>query len=318
MPIECNKELFAAYCGLIASGYDLTDEKDRAAQALALRIRTVCFSPEITAYFRHARAGRLEINPYYPRGSDLAAACFFLDRPLAECLAFLEQAGSPEAKDADFIAWIARLPRFLKKIEACGAFPALWQEHQTIIAQRGRGYQKVLTDAQSALDAHRFSDGTRLIFSPALLQAPCLADYVRRDKCLYLIASRCTMEAVLHEYLHKAVREFRPQWEALLAQADCTRFVNLERVRVAGYLRQDTAQERLHAFEDGVVRGLTGVLAGYSAHSAYARQNLKAGFLLVPSMLRYARGHSFQKTDLPGFVTGAAARFPDTTRKECS
>ena len=119
MKIEINRNLFLACMGLVLSGDDSYDHRDADLSHLVDRIRAAGFSIDARSWFAQARTGQVAVNPYWPRGSQLAAACFFISGQyhfdLPSYAAFLRSAGAPPDPlgPADFCGcWMRiRLPR---------------------------------------------------------------------------------------------------------------------------------------------------------------------------------------------------------------
>ena len=117
MNININKHLFAAYCGMLKSGYDLMDLSDPVVAEIHAWVSRTNFGTEIPNYFLFTKTNTVSVNPYYPRGSDLSAACFFQCREIDKYVDFLQMCNSPEANNTIFIEWISNLPRILHTIE---------------------------------------------------------------------------------------------------------------------------------------------------------------------------------------------------------
>jgi hypothetical protein len=69
MNIEVNKHLFAVCCGLIATGYTFTDDKEDEIKHLMDNIVSVQFPKKVYEFFPLAKTNQYEVNPYWPRGS---------------------------------------------------------------------------------------------------------------------------------------------------------------------------------------------------------------------------------------------------------
>lgn len=78
MNINISKNLFNAYCGLIVNGYNMMDTTDEFVFKITSTIAQFDFDSSVYEYFSYAKTNTTPINPYYPRGSDLSVACFFL------------------------------------------------------------------------------------------------------------------------------------------------------------------------------------------------------------------------------------------------
>lgn len=123
---EINRHLFAAYCGMVKSGYDLMDRADPLVSSICTELDFIDFGNEIPEYFSYTRTDMVEVNPYYPRGSILSSVCFFLDKKREEFIRFLQLCESPEAEDCVLFEWLDRLPAVLKQIETHEKFENLF------------------------------------------------------------------------------------------------------------------------------------------------------------------------------------------------
>ena len=115
LKVENNRYLFYILAGLVSSGADAYDHDDVDISALADRIGEVDISDDVKAWFARARTGQVEVNPYWPRVSALAAACFFVGNGNFDIDAFFTFFESAAVSDPigteDFRAWISGLPK---------------------------------------------------------------------------------------------------------------------------------------------------------------------------------------------------------------
>ena len=102
MNIEVNFHLFSVSCGMYLSGYDLMDRSDEIVRDIVEKLEKFSISADAKAFFSAARTDSIAVNPYYPRGSDLSVACFFVDRTWEEYRDFLTVCESPEREDPWF------------------------------------------------------------------------------------------------------------------------------------------------------------------------------------------------------------------------
>lgn len=275
MNLEINKHLFAAYCGLVQSGYDLMDLSDPMVTAVYERIRNLPLSEGLISYFGAARTEQIPVNPYYPRGSDLAVACFFSEEQAY--LRFLRSCGSPEAEDEAFLHWIVDLPEMLQKIEGCPGFEELFSYYEGQVCKRFQRVSAELSALQGRLK--RLGPAVQLLFAPNLLQSKYLADYALVREKLYLISTVFSRAAAVHEYLHVAM-DGKAEWlTQLIARYGAAYFVNLDAVKRIGY-------ESLEgAVEDCVVRALSALLADQENIAEYGARNAAMGFIAVPKLI---------------------------------
>lgn len=306
MDIEINKHLFAAYCGLVASGYSLFNRDDAEIRMLASAINDVRFPPKVYWFFSLARTNQIAVNPYYPKGSEISSACFFLEKPLTDFLGFLESCGAKEYKDKAFIDWIYSLPDVLSTIESILDFPSLFTQYKSIVLNRLQGYQVKLRATTKTLEEYGYAGDVEIVFSPNLLQMHGMADYAFVDSKLYIIATDCFETAILHEYLHTILYKFRPQFEGLIQEYGINKFVDIARMIEFGYMTNNTLQSKCHALEDCVIRGIVGVLATTISLSDYCKMNQDMGFLFVPKIIRYAKIQKPTNSNLITFINEAA------------
>lgn len=70
--IKPNKNIFTTFAGLIASGYNLSE--DSCDRDIINSIREVKYDEDIIDYFIKARTSNCEVNPYWPRAFLLSLA----------------------------------------------------------------------------------------------------------------------------------------------------------------------------------------------------------------------------------------------------
>lgn len=306
IPIEPNDSLFLAWAGLTASGCDLADHGDAALRHLVTDIRASLKGEGMRAYFARAR-GDNAVNPYYPKGSDLTAACFFL-RGLSYddfdgCLAFLKSAGGLP-RGPDHRAWLAALPDFLREIARDESAGRLRAAYRSLLRARAGAYEASLGGASRILFA--FSPKPfAVVFSPNLLQADCQADYVKKGGVTYVVAPAPDAVTMLHEALHP----FLAAREALLAHAlprlDFGRLIDVEKLSVCGYLWDASDDSKLHALEECFVRGISvGLAASDGAQRArLSRWSDSCGFLCVPAIAEKCAREGVTEETLSSFLT---------------
>ena len=103
MNMEINRHLFAAYLGMIKSGYDLMDMNDPIVIFVCNQLASLEFDSEILDYFQYAKTNRIRVNPYYPRGSDYPPPASFSNIHLKNTSHFC----------ADANPWIQMIRNFL-------------------------------------------------------------------------------------------------------------------------------------------------------------------------------------------------------------
>jgi hypothetical protein len=312
MCIEINKHLFASYCGLVSSGYALTDLSDPEIKLLYEQIRGMDVPASTRAYFAQARTDQIAVNPYYPRGSDISAACFFLGKPAAEFLQFIKSCASPSAQDPAFAGWIAQLGSAIEQIEPLPPFEGLWQTYRALAEKRNADAGRQVRGTQELLVQHGFATGVRLVFAPNLLQSPYLADFAFTDATLYLIATRYSETAALHEYLHTFFTHQGDLLTAILRRDGIERYVDVPKMLQIGYMQDRSTASQCHALEDCFIRGLVGSLASERiALPDYVQMNVNMGFSAVPRLIAFGRQHPPQASDMDNFIWQALDGAPE-------
>ena len=235
MGLIINKHLFAAYCGLISSGYSLTDLSDNSIRALYERIQKIKFDTKMLDYFSFAKTNMVDVNPYYPRGSDLSAACFFLENDISEYIDFLRFCNSPSANDEEFIKWIKRLKESLEFIENNAEFDLLFVMYKELINKRFSDIDSHICDFQNKIK--RFNDrNVQFIFAPNLLQSKYLTDFVFKNNILYIISTSFSQISVVHEYFHILLNGKKDLLRKLIKQINIDNFVNTHTMIKFGYM----------------------------------------------------------------------------------
>ena len=289
--IFINKQLFAAYLGMIVSGYSLMDTQDSLVRDICARLSEIDFGKQVHEYFSYAKTNQTAVNPWYPRGSDMAVACFFSDQ--SELLSFLRFCDSPSIEDPDFIAWISQLPSVLNKIFSHEKFEAIWDMYRTELQNRYKALPLGISKLQEQLNHLPFGKDIRILFAPNLLQAKYLADYALAGNTLYIISGNYIVTAVKHEYLHVVLHEYRPIILDILRHHSIDEFVVPGKMLSLGYMRDSSPESKAHALEDCIVRALCGVLDSDVDQKTYVRMNQDNGFISVPNMI-----HNLQSLSL--------------------
>lgn len=267
MNIINSKHLFYVCAGLTASDGDGYDHADADVARLADGIRSAGFSEDVKTWFSRARTGQVAVNPYWPRGSCLASACFFIDErflfEIEAFFAFLEGAGAvsdPVGAD-DFKMWIAGLPEALRSMDSHPASAALWREHCRIVEARSSEWRGMLEKAARAAKGFFGDDAPEMAFCPNLF-TPYSADFVRKGNRIITISSAPDAETMLHETMHPIVAQSRPEIAAFAEKHGVGAFADKEKMMELGYMADGSAASAAHAIEECFVRALSVVLAG--------------------------------------------------------
>lgn len=292
MKIEINRNLFLACMGLVLSGDDSYDHRDADLSHLADRIRAAGFSSDARSWFAQARTGQVAVNPYWPRGSQLAAACFFISSQyhfdLPSYAAFLRSAGAPPDPlgPADFDGWIRGLPRFLRLLDAHPVTPRLWDDYCRIIQTRFPLWRPMAEASDRAAQRFFGRSAPEMVFSPNLFR-PAIADFVHAGGRIITIAACPDAETMLHETLHMAFDGYRETIAAFAQSHGLGGLADQEKMLRLGYMADGSAQSAARALEDCFVRALSAVLS--EAGEERLAFHVRSGFTGVPLIASYIR-----------------------------
>ena len=287
LQLVINKHLFAAYCGMIKGGYDLMERSDPIVANICKFLAETDFCDSAAHYFACARTGEVAVNPYFPRGSDLAVACFFQEKSLPEYLRFLDYCESPERNDAGFIEWISQLPRVLTGIESHREFNRLYLCYRNLLRERFAGFSAQAAKCEEIFQsAALFPQPSLIAFAPNLLQSKYLADYAVVDGTLYVIAYTFAPEAIIHEYLHTLLKPHQSLLLNAVRRHGINKFINVNATIALGYMNSDSPFGAAHALEDCVVRALYGALDPSLDMALYCQKNTESGFCSVARMIQ--------------------------------
>ena len=305
MNIIINKHLFAAYCGMLKSGYDLMDLSDPIVSNVHAWVSTADFGDEIPKYFLFTKTNTVSVNPYYPRGSDLSAACFFQDKSIDEYIDFLKTCKSPEAGNPTFTAWIAKLPPMLQAIENHREFNAVYRSYRKCLLTRFAHVSEQITEIEKTLKSNPFNTPVSLIFAPNLLQSKFLADYALIDNSLYVISSTFQSSTVIHEYLHLALKSTHQLFIDIVRKYGLDRYVDVNKMLGLGYLRGTTPADKAYVLDELLVRALCGILDTSINVPNYCYDNVQIGFHSIPQIITNLSIHPFSNFTLREIVVQA-------------
>lgn len=283
--IEYSKYVFYICIGLIISGDDRYDHSDTQLIRLVNQINGAHFACYVKDWFAQARTEQVEVNPYWPRGSALAVACFFIDdmyrfdHKTFTCFIAHTASFSDLKEDVEFRLWILELPNILQSIDANLSTALLWQEYCRIGHMRFPHWSKKLANTISIARSF-FGEGMpELVFSPQLF-APDVADFVQLGNRIITIASDLDAETMLHETMHAAIAPYRKLITKFAETFGIDAFAAKEQMTRYGYLKDESATSMAYVIEECLVRAFAAVLAG----SGHDRLQLHAtyGFTAVP------------------------------------
>ena len=115
--IKPNKNIFTAFVGLIASGYNFAENS--CDKGIIDSIRAIEYDEDVIDYFKKARTSTCEVNPYWPRAFLLSLSGIFItEEPSFKYIDFqkmlnyirsLQQINSNEINE-ELINWLKELP----------------------------------------------------------------------------------------------------------------------------------------------------------------------------------------------------------------
>ncbi|NLC68202.1 MAG: hypothetical protein GX754_05345 [Clostridiaceae bacterium] len=307
MPISIgvNEYLVMSYVGLVASGYELSDKNDTEIMSLVDDIRNTSFKDSAVEYFKKARSTNV-INPYWPYGSDISAACFFIKdyefNTFNDYAAFIKSCGFGGHEDW-FWDWIKGLPGVLKQIKENPGYSKLWKRYQDIIQARLNDYNRQIRIIESAIK--KFTNMPYSIeFSPNLLQSPSMADFVKQGDRTVVITTYPTEISILHEFLHPFITAHRNIIVSLLPKVNPDKCFNAGRMITYGYMWDDSEDSKIHALEECFVRGITIGLSSMSKQekSQYCKWSCDSGFLFVREVLKAMDTMDVTEENLGDFI----------------
>ena len=284
MNVENNRSLFYVAAGLVSSGADAYDHNDAEISALVKQICELALSENMQSWFARARTGQVEVNPYWPRGSAIATACFFVENghfDVDACFSFFDSAGAmadPIGAD-DFRAWISDLPKVLSYFETLPVIRPLWEEYSRIAGNRMSAWELMIDRAVKK--AHEFfgENVPEMTFAPNLFAAYS-TDFVHVGNKIITIASEPDVESMLHEVLHTVVAVYRAQIAAFAGQHGLCGFANCYKMIEFGYMVDDSAASVARAIEECIVRAVSVVLA--NKNDERLQSHVEYGFDGVP------------------------------------
>jgi hypothetical protein len=252
---------------LLSSGANAYDHNNADISALAERIGKLKISNDIKNWFTRARTGQVEVNPYWPRGSAVATACFFVENGNFDIDAFFSFCESTCMSDPigieDFRLWISDLPKILAYIETLPDIQSLWDEYCRIVNVRMHKWNDIINEAAKTAQDFFGGKAPEMSFSPNLFAAYS-TDFVRIGNKIITIASEPDIESMLHETLHTFVAAYRKKIMNFSKKYGLVNFANREKMIEFGYMTDDSVASITHVIEECFVRAISVVLAGKS------------------------------------------------------
>ena len=267
MYIENNRFLFLAGVGLTASGSEGYARDDTDVLNIVRMIHAADFSDHIIKWFARARTGQIEVNPYWPRGSCLMCACFFVNNEFHFdndlYFTFLESTGiiNDPISIEDFKKWISGIASSLQLLNGHSVITALWNEYCRIIENRSSEWSGMVEKAVSAAKGFFGNDAPEMIFSPYLF-TQYSADFIRIGNRITTISSIPDAETMLHETIHTAIAKHRAAITAFADAYGLAGFANKVKMIEFGYMENESSSSIAHVIEECFVRAFATVLSG--------------------------------------------------------
>lgn len=267
MNIENNRFLFLACVGLTASGSNGFDHDDVEVTNIVKMIHAANFPDYIKNWFARARTGQIEVNPYWPRGSCLASACFFVDNKFQFnkdlFFKFLESIGviNDPISLEDFKEWISETSSFLQLLDQHPSITAIWDEYCRVVKSRSLEWEVMIKKAVEAAQIFFGDDTPEIVFTPNLF-TPYSVDFVRIGNRIITISSNPDAETMLHETLHTAIAKYRSEIMTFAEVHGLTVFADKTKMIEFGYLENDSASSIAHVIEECFVRAFSVVFSG--------------------------------------------------------
>ncbi|MDD5190649.1 MAG: hypothetical protein PHE50_06385 [Dehalococcoidales bacterium] len=295
----------------------MADKSDLEIQHLVKAINTIDFGNNIIQYFSKARTNRYPVNPYWPRGSCITAASFFINEDnkwqnFDDYLAFEKSANtSREFENPDFTRWIAQLPDFIKGIKNFKEYQGIWSAYQQLLTVSLPVYSSILAETERRINA--FNQGSpndaQVVFAPNLLQSPFAADNVSKNDTVFVVTTRPEISILIHEYLHPIFRQHRDLLIILIGTTDFNLMADTGKMAANGYLWDESIEAKLRVLEESLVRGISLALATGNADESPIMASWQAdqGFILVPAIIQQAKIQPPTQNNLAEFLHNSIA-----------
>jgi len=210
--IKPNRNIFTAFVGLTASGYNLAENSyDRD---IINSIREIKYDEDIIDYFKKARTSNCEVNPYWPRAFFLSLASLFITEEFPymytdfqKMLSYIEnlQQIDPNEKNKELNDWLKELPVTITKIQNNIMIEEIWLRYISLVNKNVESYNLIANQSYSlikkVLDISE-DELPELIIIPNYLQASEATDFVNIEDKIYLITAKLDKESIVHELLH--------------------------------------------------------------------------------------------------------------------
>ncbi len=297
MYVTClhDQGVFDVYLGLTASGYELASPS--RAQAVTEAILAGDWDPSAPEYFRRARIDDGRVNPYWPRGSILAAVSLLASREglatdATSVRKYLSRLTNvpPVERDDGTVQWAAALPEQISSLRAASQYENSLPRYREAVRLEAKkhwsAYREQIGAAGHVLSAllpassHPCSVCT--ILNP--LQADPLTDVVTAKESVYVVTSHLRAESCVHEMVHVCADPLLRDWmPRILEHADLLDATYEPMVRMR-YAWDRSASSWANVFSETLVRVLTAWALYHRTREVLIRQieaTTREGFLYV-------------------------------------
>ncbi|MGE5579946.1 MAG: hypothetical protein ACM3WU_07875 [Bacillota bacterium] len=296
--------VFALYVGLTVSGYSLARASPGSPEEELIRaIKQAEWSPAVRNYFAKARSRTGGVNPYWPKAEMLLEACLYLEsgrqfNPRDEIALLRAIAGfpvSPAEKDAWTVAWVRDFPSAYGAVMDSDQFPLLWTSYLDVLQPRLAVFEQAATASLDSIVSVTGFPRTSLpdvVVIPNPLQAPEIADFVRRPYTIHVVVAEPRLSSMVHELLHDVLGPVvRSNKAAIVAHRRLLRPVLSSMMRMQ-YAWADDEESWLRVFEENMMRAGAIWLENERRSDEgdrHAESQASQGFIYVPALLRCLR-----------------------------
>lgn len=271
--VKQRKTIACAAIGLIAAGYSLYHKEDSELERLSEKIRDLFSSQELLEYFAGAKTDQSSINPYWPRGSALVIASWFMDDvsfdfdEIAYLTSQKRTSSLSETELNSMMGWIKRAPYYFKEIAGLAKEKGLFEELDQLFVKKKPYFTKEIDEFRKLIETSRVEGKIEnIIFSPNLFQADELTDLVYDGDDLIIISTAPRVEDLLHEFLHDIIHN------TLITRShsdvmNCFNKSDRAQMKAYGYAWDDSFASALRVVEESYVRLLTYLLTETSGES---------------------------------------------------
>lgn len=309
--LKISKNIFTVYVGLIASGYELSQDK-----GMAESISAVKWDASAVRYFGKARTTYCDVNPYWPRGSMVAVASLDLeDKPGFEYADFmrmkkkLDSFGNvdPDENGKETELWLQQLPVYYSLIRENKEFQRLWDEYVRRVEAVSSEFIDAVNRAKEKVSSRfkiNIAQLPDLRVIPNILGLSFNADFAEIDNIIYVICAQPAISSFVHEYLHNILeRGVRYNQEKVREKAYLINPV-FESMLYYKYAWEKDSSSWCRIFEENLVRAAT--IWVNDPDDNTASQSLKSqesmGFLYVPVLLEEFKISEFDYNKSEGFI----------------